>query len=195
MRNKYLAEHLKIYGNDPKPTHGKYRNVPFILHYFILHDGPKRDMTAMQHYNAYIKIPWKHPFRRYMHPKKQKWSIFSSRHVEKSINTSKLPYFPVHGGITFAHLIKKTDEPKWLAGFTKGPWIGWDYGHAGDQLWHLPTLKWQLPDIYAIEMDLKRDVEKIGGPGAYERDHKVWKPEEVLVDIFDAIDELLRIKK
>lgn len=187
-------DYLKLFENDPKPIQGKYRNVQFVLWYFIIHDGPKHDFSAMQHWNAYIKIPYKHPWRRYMHPKWHEWKFFSTRAKEKRIMTDKIPYLNVHGGITFAHYVKAKDRFRWPQTFSKGPWIGWDYAHAGDQMWHLPTLKWQQPEIYKIEMGLKRDLEKSGGIGAYERMHKEWKPEQVLADVYDAVDELLRIK-
>lgn len=176
---------------DNVATHGKYRKVPFILYYHVVHDGPKQDFTAMRFYCAYIKIPYKHPWRRYAHMKWKQWDFFSSHKRFKAMDYDKIN-LNVHGGVTFATVAKTKDQYRWGQKFTKGPWIGWDYNHSGDQMWDLPTLRWQQPEIYKIEMKLMRDL---GGPEAYERMHKKWRPEEVLADIYDAIDQMLRIKR
>jgi len=51
--------------------------------------------------------------------------------------TQKISYddIPIdcHGGLTFKDSFDGNEKPEenWW-GFTKGTWVGWDYGHAGD---------------------------------------------------------------
>lgn len=36
-----------------------------------------------------------------------------------------------HGGLTFMAFVKSKEDAGWQE-FTKGTWVGWDYGHVGD---------------------------------------------------------------
>ena len=81
----------------------KYKGV-----YYLIKQNPR-----MYFWLAYIKLPKNH-----------KWA--------KKKDYDDIP-LDCHGGLTFMKTFtgKETKEENWW-GFTKGTWIGWDYGHVGD---------------------------------------------------------------
>lgn len=159
------------------------------------------DRGGMEFYTAYVRLPYKHPYRKFCLKKRELWSGLIGWELSKALSTiNKEPFtkpkpkkknkrfiyngyekmnIRVHGGLTFSERIKSL---KWDQQFTKGNWIGWDYGHAGDKIWNTEKIKDLLPEIYKLEKS-KTWIEKD------------WTLQEVFGHILDVIDQVLAIKK
>lgn len=163
-------------------------------------------IELMRHYNAYIRIPEDH--KAYKLVMKKHWYNFytSSKKLSESTKNSKNPFpkpdkslnkrkyilnyddlndfVSVHGGFTFARLIKQKDLKDWKQGFTPGLWVGWDYAHAGDEIYIekeedvLPENRESWRSIMAIHNNYPRTNEKR------------WTLEEVGKHTLSAIDDL-----
>lgn len=92
---------------------------------------------------AYIKLPENH-----------KW-------IKE--DCSEIP-LDVHGGLTFKETItgKEKGEDNWW-GFTKGTWIGWDYGHYGDYMFedYKIGLKGKTWDYEEVEAEVKKAIRQL----------------------------------
>lgn len=160
------------------------------------------DRGGMEFYTAYVRLPYKHPYRKFCLSKRNLDLFFGSWEARKAIATIRKEPFNevepkrkyrkrfihngyekmnihVHGGLTFS---QRVENLKWDQQFTKGNWIGWDYGHAGDKIWNTEKIKDLLPEIYKLEKS-KTWIEKD------------WTLQEVFGHILDVIDQVLAIKK
>jgi hypothetical protein len=111
--------------------------------YYLIKQNPH-----MYSWLAYIKLPDKH-----------KW-------VKKNYDDIPLD---CHGGLTFKATV--TGKENHWQGFTKGTWIGWDYGHVGDFTdygfafsndsvfkYNEMDKKWEYEEV---EKEVKEVIEKI----------------------------------
>lgn len=131
--------------------------------------------SAMAFYTAYVKLPPRHPYIK-----------LCRKGDYDGMDIS------VHGGLTFAYEVK-TESEESSQNFTKGcwiglDWIGWDYGHSGDQIWDLERLKTWSPEIYKIEVIKQKRLKEF----PFLKEHR-WTEEEVEVDCKKVIDQLLQI--
>ena len=74
-------------------------------------------------YCGYVKLPDNHPYIKLIHLKKDYTMNFEVGYDDMDIEC--------HGGLTFSRIIKVNNE--YLQGFSRGAWIGWDYGHFSDK--------------------------------------------------------------
>lgn len=171
-----------------------YRGLKYFIYWHALDEG----RSGMAFFCGYVRLPYNHPWRRFCTKKK----VFDSGMVswkmrkmlaeqKKEVFTEKKPkenrkrYFfdgydsmrvDVHGGLTYSYRIENNKEI-----LPRGNWIGWDYGHAGGEV-YLENLKEENPVLYAIH-------------SSHESHNKRWTREEVEEHCKDVIDQVLRIKK
>ncbi len=122
----------------------KFRGIDYIIF--------KGNKNHIGNYCAYVKLPEKHPYQKFMAKKScidltiSTWKLkkANAKKVGESFNEprpkSHRRYFDdgyslmdidCHGGLSFSRIIKE-GEKGWPQKLTPGSWIGWDYGHAGD---------------------------------------------------------------
>lgn len=73
---------------------------------------------------GYVKLPENHPFIETL-KETHKEELFDGKIID--VNNFKGLKVKCHGKLSFGKLYEN-DTPR----FTKGWWIGWDYGHKGD---------------------------------------------------------------
>lgn len=189
----------------------KYKGYDYINYLHIV--GGEKEGGFMKFRTAYIRIPETHPL--YRRKLKKKWYDIGLTHwqmLKWEAKRKKLPFntpkpkssrrymnnydylqdiINCHGGLTFTEFIdEKSAQKQWRQGFTPGLWIGWDYGHAGDEMYD-PTddfaeLKEKMPSIWDIHTSHgKRTFGFMGRP-----DHW-WLEPEVEKEIHDVIRQLV----
>jgi len=111
----------------------KYKGITYLI----------KQNPRMGFYLAYIKLPTE------------------SKLTKKDYDDIDLD---VHGGLTFKETFtgKETPEDNWW-GFTKGTWIGWDYGHAGDFIYGdfdfgLGEKRWEYKEV---ESEIKQAIKQL----------------------------------
>lgn len=93
----------------------------------------------------------------------------------------------VHGGLTFGDKITKKEDGLYPQGFTPGFWVGWDYSHAGDEMY--------LPKDRIIEADeaiqnMYAEIMAIHNQYPDRPTEKVWEWDEVVAECKKAIRQL-----
>lgn len=127
----------------------KYKNVEYQLW--------KNPMTGT--YCAYVKLQKNHPFIVTLR-KTHIEELYQGRKIKVN-NFRDLP-IKVHGKLSFGRYYKDNSNPR----FTKGWWIGWDYGHKGD---------------FAPKLKLKRG-----------RKEKFWSEKEVIAECKNVIEQVIK---
>ena len=174
---------------------GNYKGYDFVI--------VDRWMEIMRHYNAYIRIPEDH--KAFKIVSKQKWFnlYLSGKRFAKSTKNSKnkfpMPdkrlnkrryhldydalndFVNVHGGFTFAHQIKKSEINEFLQAFTPGLWVGWDYAHAGDEIYIE-----KIEDVLPEHKESWKSIIKI-----HTIKERRWRVEEVEKHVKLAIEDLM----
>lgn len=187
-------------------THQTYKGYEYVVYY--------GEHSIMAHLCGYVKIPKDHPW--YKIGIKQRWFSLgtAARTLEKLTAKGKNPFIPpplpkvserrryrrdydnvplnVHGGLTFGELITNQTKNNFHQPFTPGLWVGWDYQHAGDEM-YLPKERIEGKDeetkrvwneIMEIHTQSFPDLPK----------DKRWTWEEVEEDCKDAISQLIKAK-
>lgn len=112
------------------------------------------------HYCGYVRLPDNHPFVKLL-SKKRWFQLGRSNPRRYRYDYDAVPV-EAHGGLTFGEYIndKKLDFPQ---GFTKGWWIGWDYGHICDKYRFTMARYATCPDWTEelVEKECKRVIEQI----------------------------------
>lgn len=190
--------------SDANFTHNVYKGYEYIIYYW--------EHGVMCHMNAYVKIPEGHPAIQKIN--KRRWgdlglSMWRFKKSEAKRNKTKFNdpkpksnrYYNwryddvdlrVHGGLSFGEKITKKDMEYWIQPFTEGWWVGWDYSHAGDEM-YLPKERIiekdeQTQNLYAEIMAIHNKF-----PGLPK--DVVWTWEEVEKEALDAIEQLIELEK
>lgn len=187
-------------------AHETYKGYEYVIYY--------AEHSIMAHLCGYVKIPKDHPW--YKLGIKQRWFSLgaSTKALAKLTAKSANPYIAppatktvsrrhyhrdydsvplnVHGGLTFGEYISSRTNFSYFQPFTPGLWVGWDYQHAGDEMY--------LPADRIIEKDQRTQdvwtdimaIHRREFPGI-PKDIR-WNWEDVEVDCKDAIEQLRRAK-
>lgn len=194
----------------------KYKGYDYINYMHVV--GGEREGGFMKHRNAYIRIPETHPL--YTDHLKKKWFDIglATWKMQKWLAKDKgLPFnvpkpksrryysndydylqeiINCHGGLSFTEIIterqaKEASKMGWGQGFTPGLWIGWDYGHAGDEMYdptdNFAELKEKCLPIWKIHTHNGTSA----GLGLFGRPDHWWLEPEVDKEIHAVIRQLI----
>lgn len=90
---------------------------------------------------GYVKLPPKHPYIAVLR-KTHKETLFDNKKIDVH-NFRDLP-IKCHGNLSFGTKVEFDNQK-----FTKGWWIGWDYGHKGDYAPKLTLKKGRKERFYS----------------------------------------------
>lgn len=164
--------------NKKHDTHNGYEYVIF-----------EWERGIMRGINGYVKIPDNHP--QLLKLKKLRWSKWGDRPRSYRYDYEAVDV-NVHGGLTFGEKITKKNIKNWFQPFTIGWWVGWDYMHAGDEMYITKERAAEKDDkvqnVYADIMAIHNRF-----PGLPK--DKVWKMEEVEEHCKGVIKQLQKLQK
>jgi hypothetical protein len=161
--------------------HKVYKGYEYVQFYF--------ESEVMQHFTGYVKLPDAHPAVAKL--SKRRWSTFFSNKRRYLYSYDDVE-INVHGGLTFGEKITKRTLHNYLQPFTPGWWIGWDYLHAGDEV-YLPRERIiekdeHIQEVYASLMAIHENPQR---PGLFGLPDKRWTWGEVEEDCKDVIEQLI----
>lgn len=164
----------------------EYKGYDYVVFYF--------ERGIMGHLNGYVRIPESHPA--YKLGTKWTWyqsKIFTSGKREYSRDYDKTE-LNVHGGLTFGNVIDEKNKAVWFLGILDikpGFWVGWDYLHAGDEMFLSKDRIIEKPEyvqkMYAELMAIHNQYPDL-------LPDKRWEFDEVEADCKNAIDQLIELE-